>query len=128
MVILGTFLEVFPRAELFRRDGDDAKPVVGLVGWCGGGLDWDTAARRQTETPGDEPLLASINVLRARHLGGVDRGAVRAPVNTLDNLWIEWQAGRLRALQPETAPYLSGTRGAAWLRALREELTGQAAP
>jgi len=129
MVILGTFLEVFPRAELFRRDTDDAMPVVGLVGWRGGGLDWEVVAGRQAEmaAAGEEPLFGSAAALRGRYLGGVERGAVQAPVNTLGNLWIEWQAGRMRALQPETAPYLSGVRGAAWLRALAEELSAEAA-
>ena len=104
-------------------------PVIGLVGWRGGGLDWAAVRARGPEemsdgAPGPEP----VEVWRGRHLGGVERGAVRAPVNTLDNLWIEWQAGRLRALQPETAPYLSGARGAAWRESLTEKLAAPEAP
>ncbi|HMP98089.1 MAG TPA: hypothetical protein PKA51_14300, partial [Kiritimatiellia bacterium] len=121
MVILNTFMEVFPVVELFRRDDDAAAPALGLVGWRGGIWQEEVSARRQREETGraDDALLQGRGALRDYFVGRIERGRINAPVNRLGNLWIEREASRMRVLQPETAPYLSGHRWSTWLRALQ---------
>jgi spermidine synthase len=104
MVILRTFLEVFPEAHLMLREEDHAQPVLGVLGWK------NPDPGRSGQVP---PGLA---------VGTLRRGTIEAPINTLGNLWLEWQAGRTRLLQPGSAPYLEGERGRAWISSLRNHL------
>lgn len=118
-VILATFLEVFPVAELFLRDHAEDQPVIGIFGWKDGpGLDWRVPGERlaMERRAADNGPLADVGDIRDLHLGGVLRqDDARATRNTLDNLWVELDASRTRVARPETAPYLSGAQWREWL-------------
>ncbi len=124
MVILHTFLEVFPEAYLIRRELDAQNPALGILGWKSGQLDWEVLADRLSEENfalGDEMFTDAKNV-RSLYLGRATRGLTSAPVNTLGNLYIELDAGRLQATQPDTALYLEGERWMQWSRDLQQQL------
>jgi spermidine synthase len=116
MVILATFLEVFPEAELMQREGTTHQPVLGILGWKHPSKNHDRSPRVVTSS--HVPNLPWQQL----HLGTVRRGDITAPINTLGNLWIEWQAGRMRVLQPQSAPYLAGPQGRQWLNNLQDQL------
>lgn len=124
MVILHTFLQVFPHADIFIRETSDTAPALGLLGWHDGALDWQLIETRHSvkDLSFSDPYLTSIEGLRALHIGQAQPGLVSGPVNTLDNLWIELHAGRLRVLEGEAAPYLQGPRWGRWLEAFQSEL------
>ncbi|HMP74583.1 MAG TPA: hypothetical protein PKE55_15105, partial [Kiritimatiellia bacterium] len=124
MVILATFLEVFPVAEVFVRDEEAGAPALGLVGWRGGAWREEVSERRQrmeAGRSGDGLFTGRVGVSEL-FVGRVERGRVQAPVNRLGNLWIEREASRVRVLQPESARYLAGAAWVGWLEGLRVEL------
>ncbi len=124
MVILNTFLQVFEEAEIFMRESTAGSPALGLMGGNGFALDGDTVARRVAADGAglSDPYLVSLERLRALWVGTAHRGLVDGPVNTLDNLWIELDAGRLRVLRGEAAPYLRGVRWEEWIVEFRAAL------
>ena len=100
-VIVRTFLSKFPNGFLVRGDFYPELPIVGLCGFAGGrsldAVDWTGVARAC------ERLRAAGTVADplARHVDGVAMCVVGplpspgpGPVNTLDNAWLEWDAGR----------------------------------
>lgn len=114
-VILQTFLRVFPNADLYRREFAPDAPAVALIGWNGPAPVSDTVARRLQEEHGlsaDPEWAAALAALR---LGGATADSEGAPINTLGNLRVELDAGRIRLLQAEKAPYLFGDRWEDWL-------------
>lgn len=124
MVILNTFLQVFPEADLFMRETANTAPVVGLVGGFSEEVDWNVVAQRiEAEADGlDDTYLATFERLQSLYMGRAHQGLVAGPVNTLDNLWIELDAGRLRVLHGEAAPYLQGERWARWRDEIKSAL------
>lgn len=127
MVILHTFLEVFPEAHLIKREHDAHSPSMALVGWKSGDLDWSVVARRLAEEQGsiNDELIAGPESVRSLHLGRVRQGDTNALVNTLGNLWIELDAGHLRATRPDTTPYLEGERWIEWSNNLTKQVSGR---
>ncbi len=123
MVILNTFLQVFPEADIWLRETSEVAPVLGLMGWKSGRSDWAQIARRIRDTGLEDPYIGQEDRLRALSVGTARTGMVRGPVNTLDNLWIELHAGRLRVLRGEAGPYLRGERWGPWITAFRDRLS-----
>ena len=64
--------------------------------------------------PPVDPLLADPALLDALYLGQLRRGDIHAPINTLDNLAMELEAGRTFLTRPHAAPYLHGQRWHDW--------------
>ncbi len=122
MVILNTFLQVFPETEIFMREPCATAPALGLVGWRSGKLDWTQVARRVRAAELGDPHVDEMDRLRVLAVGTVRIGSVSGPVNTLDNLWLELNAGRMRVLQGEASPYLQGARWNPWIGAFRDAL------
>lgn len=120
MVILNTFLEVFPEAELIQREVRGQQPTLGVIGWNNMAENKSIPRKPTYETRLQVPAMPWEEL----HLGTIRRGDIVAPKNTLGNLWIEWQAGRLRLLRPVSAPYLSHDRGNIWLQSVQQQLTG----
>ncbi len=120
MVILNTFLQAFPEANVFMRETGDVAPVLGLMGWTSGPPDWTQIARRVRDTGLEDPYAGEADRLRALSVGTARTDLVSGPVNTLDNLWIELRAGRLRILEGEAGPYLRGERWGPWVEAFRD--------
>jgi len=133
-IAAATFQAVFPEVQLFRNRLDPLQPGLALVGWNGGGLDWDVVARRCAE-------LRAEGVVRdagMRHDGGVallwlgslpaGGGQGRAgdpsgpagpagspkksPINTLDSVRLELDAAARRVVRGSEGEYLWGSR---WL-------------
>lgn len=95
--IAGTFREAFPEAFIVRGDFYADKAILGLVGGRDlKDLDWGRVAQSCT--------LAAAGRVRdplVRHVEGVAMLVVgplpvssNAPINTLDDAWLEWDAGR----------------------------------
>jgi spermidine synthase len=110
MVILNTFLEVFGEADLILRDFDSGQPVLGCFGW-------------KDPAPNTSALDQQVGL---NYLGRISRTTISAPLNTLGNLWIEWNAGFLRLLRPQSTPYLVGNKGYKWADDLRHTLREKA--
>jgi hypothetical protein len=96
-VIAQTFREVFPGAFIVRGDFYADNAIVGLIGGRAlADIRWDAVARAcSTIAAGQsrDPL--------ARHVEGVSMLVVGPlasrpdiPINTLDDGWLEWDAGR----------------------------------
>lgn len=105
LVILRTFVEVFPESDLHVLGEGTPQPLLGVFGWRDHLLSGNFAAE-----------------MKNSYLGRLRAGWIQAPINTLDNLWIEWHAGRTRLLAPQSAPYLEGSRAEDWLKNLRNQL------
>ncbi len=127
-VIVASFLSVFPRVHLFRDDLSEDSPAFALVGFRAADLDWSVVARRagvmRDSGRTRDGFVAFPKLLRSLYLGDADATASEQGVlNTLDNSWIELDAGRAqvgrraRGLDAGTwsllPAYLSGFRPAA---------------
>ena len=126
MVILNSFLRVFPEAQIFRRETSAAAPALGLMGWRSAELNWHDVQQRLalTEINRDE-YFEDLYQFQTLYIGAVERGTVSGPVNTLDNLWIELDAGRYRILFGESAPYFYGDRWTHWLESFQQQLVAR---
>ncbi len=96
--ITRTFLEVFPNAFLIRGDFYAGMPIVGLVGGRPlSSIDWDAVntgcieAREQTK----DPLVRHVEGIAMMVVGPLQPVALarRGPIITLNNGWLEWDAG-----------------------------------
>lgn len=98
-IIVATFLDAFPGAELVRANHNPDYPMLGLVGWKGAPPALDhlptiCKALQQSDNADDEELLSPENILALR-LGALDRRQFQQePRNTLNNALIEIVAGR----------------------------------
>jgi len=107
-VILNTFLQLFPEVDVFIRNENAVAPALALIGWKNGSLDWNVVQGRLRDHVHDAHGFKNLDMpsFRSLYLARVDRAAPGALINTLGNIWVEWHAGHMRALQPESAPYL----------------------
>ena len=115
--IATTLLEVFPAIEVVLCEADDTvQPVLGLLASPDDAWAWptDLPPFHVEIEASDDPLLRDPALLHALHLGRFERGDLAGRVNTLDNLAVELDAGRMRITRPDSAPYLSGPRWEAW--------------
>jgi len=93
-----TFLNVFPDAFLIRGDFYTELPIVGLVGgWSPEGMDWgrleENCRRLRDASATTDPLLRHPEGVAMTLLGPLPNPGP-GPVNTLDNAWLEFSAGR----------------------------------
>ncbi|HAV61736.1 MAG TPA: hypothetical protein DCY13_05145 [Verrucomicrobiales bacterium] len=96
--ILRTFESVFGEVILLRGDFYAELPIIGLVGGRRlEAIDWDaveTACARLRQTEGvDDPLVRHREGV-AMMIVGEAAGRPDAPLNTLGNAWLEFDAGR----------------------------------
>lgn len=96
--ILATFLTVFPDTLIVRGDFYATQPILGLVaGRTLTGLDWDAVSTACALLRANDTVVDPL----VRHAAGVAMMLVgepvmpaNAPVNTLANGWLEFDAGR----------------------------------
>jgi spermidine synthase len=96
--ILATFQEVFPDTVLVRGDFYSELPIIGLVGNLGpGAIDWErtaeACARLRDDGRSKDPLARHPEGVAMMLIGGAPR-AGSAPINTLGNSWLEFDASR----------------------------------
>lgn len=124
-IVVDTFLEVFPRAYLFRNNFNYRSPALALVGLRDGELDWDRVRDRCVEIrrSGDvgDPLIRHVEGLQMLYLGSQERSAdPEKPINTLANMKLELSAAEARVTMPaEREKYLLGEP---WMRFTDERL------
>ena len=115
--IEATFRTSFDEVDWFVGGFRSGHPMVALVGWREGGLDWDTvAARIAAERPRlRDPLMRDVAGLRLLYLGRSTAGP-GGPINTLDNVYLERRASLDRVAPPPGLRYLEGGVFIAWIR------------
>ena len=116
-IIAATMLEVFPTVEVVVGvPTSHARPTIGLLASRDDAWEWPAAfSQRNVDfAPPVDPLLADPALLDALYLGQLRRGDIHAPINTLDNLAMELEAGRTFLTRPHAAPYLHGQRWHNW--------------
>jgi len=118
--ILRTFLEVFPDTFIVRGDFYATQPILGLVGGRTlNDLDWAAVAaacaRLRTSAAVDDPLVRHVEGV-AMMLVGEPVMPANAPLNTLANGWLEFDAGR--NIVGLRAPWFVGVPYATHLREL----------
>ncbi len=121
--IRAAFAAAFGEHDVFTAGFEPHTPLVALIGWHGGGLDWEvvrarTAGARRSLA---DPVLRHSEGLALLYLGRPEAPAGVSP-NTLDNMRLELDAARRRI--GGGAPYLAGAH---WLE-LRAELAAVAGP
>jgi len=122
-VIAGTFQQVFPEVHLLVNGFHLDQPAVALVGFCEGSVDWNVIDARIESARRDQifdPLVRHRQGLELVYLGKYSVSA-DTPRNTLDNLWLELDAGRVRVVSIPQETYQMGERWLAWLDASRIE-------
>ncbi len=110
--IARTFASVFEEVHLFRNDFDYVRPSIALIGYHQGNLDWAQVTRR-CEVVREQ---GHINDLTIRWPSGIallsmgpwtESQSEPGVINTLDNMWLELDAGRERLTNRE---YLKNKR------------------
>jgi hypothetical protein len=96
--VLRTFLAVFPDTFVVRGDFYATQPIVGLAGGQTlAGIDWDrvstACARLRVNDAITDPLVRHAAGVAMLVVGEPSVPAV-APLNTLANGWLEFDAGR----------------------------------
>jgi spermidine synthase len=132
-VIVATFLEVFPQAHLVRGNLKATEPLLGLVGLREGELDWAALPERCADLRADgrivDGALRHAEGVRMLYLGPIERGfAATSRINTLDNAWIEIDAGNLAVTTTYDRTTLLGDRWVDFERRLFQRLGGDAVP
>jgi spermidine synthase len=125
-IIVNSFHEVFPHSHWFVSTFRPETPALALVGFRDADLDWQTVERRTIEERQAgrilDPSVRHASGLALLHLG--DQRGVRPyagyPVHTLNNMIIEWQAGRERVTGDPTRKYIFGGRWVRWSQERRE--------
>ncbi len=126
-VILATFLRVFPRVDLWRGSFRSTVPAVGLVGLRDGCIDWAGLAERCRRLRRSglvrDPSLRRIEGVAMYYFGQLTAADAAAPViNTLNNAWIEIDAGRSRVSLAGGGAYVGEERWVRFEGALRGRL------
>ncbi|MCG3148825.1 MAG: Polyamine aminopropyltransferase [Verrucomicrobiae bacterium] len=92
--IARTFRHVFPEAYLIRGDFYADLPILGLVG--GPAPDWAATtaacARIRAQSSVTDPLVRHVEGVAMTYIGQLP-ALPAGPVNTLNNGWLEWNAG-----------------------------------
>lgn len=96
--VLRTFLGVFPETFIVRGDFYATQPIVGLVGGRAlAGINWDQVSAASARLRANDAITDPL----VRHAAGVAMMVVgepeapaTAPLNTLANGWLEFDAGR----------------------------------
>lgn len=124
-IIAATFQEVFPVTYVVINDFG-AYPSLGLVGFRDADWDWAVIDRRLHEaraTGWDDALMRSLYAIRLLSMGQL-KPLGHIPINTLDNMRVELDAGRLKVVADPAQTYLFGRRWIDWLDTLPLEQPG----
>jgi spermidine synthase len=130
LVIMRTFLEVFPRASAWQADENEAYPVLGLIGTANGEVDPEGSAERAATRWSEPSLAQALAAAGLRGRDDISRAFVAraeaialytadAPNNTDDRPVVVFTAPRFNAFRGRGLTELS--------RALRELRTLQGA-
>lgn len=124
VLIVESFRRAFPEIHLLRNGFESHRPMLGLVGFREGTLDWSVVARRCEEVrlSSNGPLDPSVRhaeVVAMLYLGTWPKLAVAGPANTLGNLRLEIDASRERLTGQPGEKYLWGKR---WLQFVRHRI------
>lgn len=124
--ILATFQSVFHGTYLFRANLDAEHPWLGLIGFKDTDLNWQTVESRcaaeRREGKVRDPLL--------RHVAGIQMLCIaralthvtpHAPLNTLGNCWVEFNAAAERLTGDPLSKYLTGDRWLSFASARHED-------
>lgn len=124
-VILETFARIFPEAEVFCAGFDAAQPLIGVAGFKDTGLDWQVIRQRieAESTWITDPVLIHPTGLALLYLGTYAQSDARTSINTLNNMWLELDAGRRSVLREPDEPYLTQGR---WIDLRKQLLTRNA--
>lgn len=113
-VIQASMLAVFPEVHLFRNAFHPDKPVLGVVAFKGAELSWavvsDRAAAEHAHGHLVDPTTRHGVALAMLYLGRIQAGDSASPVNTLANLALELDAGRVRLSRGANQQYMQGQR------------------
>jgi hypothetical protein len=119
---IATFQKVFGNVEFFRGNLDTVHPLLGLVAWKDGDLDWRVITNR-CETFGknklSDPLLRHPEGLALLCLGRAGAPSPETPINTLGNPLLEMSAARERLTGSPARKYLTHER---WLKFSQEQI------
>ena len=130
-VCAATLERVFGKVQLFRGNLDPDHPLLGLVAWKGGELDWGEitnhcAALCQGHGSVHDPLLRHPEGLALLYLGPAPAPGEAQRINTLGNAWLEMDAGRERLTGNPAAKYLTHDRWLSFSQAQVERSTADA--
>ncbi|TPV94495.1 MAG: hypothetical protein B7733_14735 [Myxococcales bacterium FL481] len=123
-----TMLTAFDEVAVFRNTFSSARPVIGLVGFKQGTLDWRVVKERVAQVAAGseiaDPTLRHIKSFALLYIGRTRAFAESDPAdpdyNTLDNAWLEYDAGRMRVAGEGTSRFLYDKRGFEFQRDLIE--------
>jgi spermidine synthase len=114
--IVASMRTAFPEIHFFLGKLTTGDPILALIGWRDGGQpDWQVVRKRvEEERPQlSDPLLRHAAGIRLMYLGN-ELSLASAPVNTLNNVYLELSASRDRIVGGEKH-YLSGAAFMHWL-------------
>ncbi len=121
-VILRTMQEAFPNVHLWRGNLKPENAILGLIAFKDGRLDWDIAfencaAARKFDKVKD-PALRHPEGLALLYLGSMTDIREEVRINTLENNWLEIDAGSHRITGNLRDKYLRDTRWLAFVEKL----------
>ena len=98
-VVTATFLQVFPRAHLFRLGFDIGMPVLAIVGIKDADLDWQGLEARCEELRNSrrigDPVIRHPEGIAMLYLGAIRTADLAGQrVNTLGNAWVELNSAK----------------------------------
>jgi hypothetical protein len=108
--ILASFSRVFPKVEIFCAGFDAGQPLLGILGWRDGVLDWRVIEERIAAEANwlRDPLLLHPSGIALVYLGQLSPDAMKDQIpNTLNNMFLELEAGRRSVLVNSSQPYLT---------------------
>jgi spermidine synthase len=122
--IVASYRVAFPDVHLIVNSFSARAPALGLVGWRDGDWDWQTIESRCRQARlGSEmtqPSLRYREGVAMHYLGRLSPGDLDAAPITLDNLWLELDAGRRQVTGKyvaQTEPYLANQTWRDWFAA-----------
>lgn len=135
-IVADTFQKVFPHTYLFCNGLDSQKPILALVGFQDDQkLNWQTIAGRCAAWQKDsslnrDALLRDSTSVAQLYLGEWEPPMSESPVaiNTLGNLLIELDAGRVRLTVGPGTRYFYGRRWLEFCHERRAEMEAEGLP
>lgn len=116
-LVLSTFQSVFPKAYLFEGKLELGAPVLAMVGYRDGALNWQEVEqacdRERLVNRIKDPTVRHVEGLAMLFRGGWDQKRGITDINSLNNMELELRAGLHRILDGAGKDYLVGEK---WLR------------
>lgn len=116
-LVMQTFQAVFPTSYLFEGKLELGAPVLAMLGYQSGQLDWNriTESCKQEREANliKDPTVRHVEGLALLFRGEVENPAESSAINTLNNMELELRAGLHRILDSSGKTYLVGEN---WLR------------